>query len=220
KWFSDSDTNKSNALSEEGFRDLLNASLPRPDFRAFAGGPGGEGGFGRSALAQQMLTHGDKNKDQKLSKTEFAHLAESWFDKMDSGKTGKLTEEQFTEKLAEVLGLQVGRGVPAEPQPRDRGQRPGGEPRFGPTGLVGPGLFTAADTDKDGSLSRAEFKRSFEKWFADWDSEKAGALNEEQVYAGLRTLLPQQGFGGFAGGPGGPGVGGGRGRGPGGAGGP
>jgi len=230
KWFSDWDTNKSNSLNEQQLRDGLNARLPRPNFGGFGGGPGGGpggfGGFGRSALAQQMLSRGDKDKDQKLSKTEFTALAESWFDKMDSAKAGKLTQEQFTEKLAEVLGLSDRGGGAAQRPRRDENQSPGGGPGFAPTGSVGPGLFTAADSDKDGFLTGTEFKSSFEKWFSEWDNEKTGALNEEQLYAGLRTLLPQQNFGGFGGGPGGsggrggPGGPAGRGRGPTGAGGP
>ncbi len=217
KWFTDWDTNKGNSLSEQQFRAGLSASLPRPNFGGFGGGPGEGMGFGRSALAQEMLSRGDKNKDQKLSKTEFTELAENWFDKMDSAKAGKIAQEEFPDKLASVLGL-GGREPAAAGAGRPSPARTGA-PAFGPTGGVGPGLFSAADTDKDGSLTRAEFKSSFEKWFAEWDSQKSGALDEEQLYAGLRTLLPQQGFGGFGGGPGGPaGPGGGRGRGPAGAG--
>jgi hypothetical protein len=86
------------------------------------------------------------------------------------------------------------------------------------------GLFTAADTDKNGSITPTELRGTFEKWFAQWDSEKIGSLNEEQLSAGLRAALPQQNMGGFggAGGPGGGGgFGGGRGQqgGPGGGGG-
>jgi len=87
-----------------------------------------------------------------------------------------------------------------------RGFGPGG---FGPASFVGPGLFTAADADKDGSLLRTELKATFEKWFADWDSEKSGSLAEAKVREGLDAVLPRPTFGGGRG-PGGPG---GRGRG-------
>jgi hypothetical protein len=68
---------------------------------------------------------------------------------------------------------------------------------------MGPGLFTATDTDKDGSVTRQEFTVTFEKWFVTWDADKSGTLNEEQLANGLRAALPQGGFGGFGGGPGG-----------------
>lgn len=69
---------------------------------------------------------------------------------------------------------------------------------------MGPGLFTAADADKNGSVTRGEFTTTFEKWFVEWDAAKRGSLNEEQVADGLRAALPQGGFGGFGGGgPGG-----------------
>src|SRR5205823_4454217 len=91
----------------------------------------------------------------------------------------------------------------------------------GPGRFVGPGFFTAADTDKDGSLTRAELKGTFEKWFAEWDSEKSGSITEEKLRDGLNAALPRPNFGGGGGGrgPGGPGGPGGRGGGMGGMGG-
>ena len=179
------------------------------------GGFGGFGGFGRGMLAQIMISQGDNDKDAKLSKAELASLADGWFEKLDPGKTGKLSQKEFTGRLGPVLGL--------EGQEGRRQGGPDGGPRgnteaadSGPTGYVGTGLFNAADTDKDGSLTRAELKMTFEKWFGEWDTEKSGALSEEKLYAGLSTALPRPAFGGFggfggaagpggAGGPGGPG---------------
>ena len=67
--------------------------------------------------------------------------------------------------------------------------------------MVAPGLFTAADADKDGSLTRAELTGAFEKWFAEWDKDKSGLLNEEKIRDGLTAILPRPAFGG-GGGPG------------------
>ena len=71
------------------------------------------------------------------------------------------------------------------------------------TSFITAGLFNAADADKDGSLTRAELMSTFDKWFADWDSDKSGALTEEKLYAGLSAALPRQGGFGGQGGPGG-----------------
>jgi hypothetical protein len=174
---------------------------PRP------GGGGGRGGFGPGGmLAPQMVSQGDKDGDKKLSTSEFSALGDAWYDKLDAGKSGKLSSEQFADKLGEVL--------PA-PQGRPGGGPGGGGRGFGPGRFVGPGLFTAVDADKDGSVTRAELKGVFAKWAVEWDADKTGALSEAQLRDGLSAALPRPNFGG-AGGPGGPA----RQGGPGGPGGP
>jgi len=185
-----------------------------PGFGGGRGGPGGgRGGFGPGMMiASQMLSQGDKNGDQKLSKAELTTLADSWFDKLDADKAGTLSQEQFTGRLAEILPPPQGFGPPgAEPGPEGPGGPGRGRGGFGPAMFIGPGLFTAMDANKDGSLIRAEFNGTFAKWFSEWDAEKRGSLTDEQLRAGLSAALPQTNSGGPGGGFGGPG--GGRGRG-------
>ena len=182
------------------------------------GGPGGggrgRGGFGPGMMiAPQMLSQADKDGDQKVSKAELTALADEWFDKLDTDKTGKLSQEQFTERLATVLPPPQGGGAPGGgpgPGPGDGGGRGERGRGFGPGRFVGPGLFTAADADKDGSLTRAELKGTFGKWFTEWDSDKTGSLNEDKLRDGLNAALPRPDFGGPGGGrgPGGGGRGG------------
>lgn len=175
------------------------------------GGAGGPGGFGPGMIvAEQLLDQGDKNNDGKLSKEEFAAVAAAWFAKLDADKSGKLTQEQFIAKLNDVLPTSQGFGPPGGGQPNG-GPQPGGERGgFGPAQFLGPALFTATDTSKDGSLTGYEFKATFAKWFADWDITKSGALTEDNLRAGLDAVLPRPNFGGPGGGrgPGGPGGGG------------
>jgi hypothetical protein len=45
-----------------------------------------------------MFAQADANKDQKLSRAEFIALADTWFDRLDPEKTGKVTAEQFAER--------------------------------------------------------------------------------------------------------------------------
>jgi hypothetical protein len=116
------------------------------------------------------------------------------------------------------------------PPPQNMRQREGGPQGggrgFGPGRFLGPGLFAATDTDKDGSLTRSEFKGTFENWFTKWDTNKTGTLSEENLRDGLNSTLPQPNFagrggpGGPGGGPGGPGGFAPQGGGPGGPGGP
>ena len=192
--------------------------LPQDSNETFArpGGPGpggGRGGFGPVIMiASQMLSQADNNDDQKLSKGEFTALADAWFDKLDADKTGKLTQEQFSGMLSEILPSPQGfRPRDGGPEPGGPGGPGGGRGGFGPAVFIGPGLFTATDANKDGSLTRIEFKDTFAKWFADWDAEKSGSLTEGKLRTGLSAALPQPNFGGPGGGFGGPG--GGRGRG-------
>src|ERR1035438_7435230 len=68
--------------------------------RSHPGGPGSRGGFGPGMfLAPRMLAQADKNGDQKLTREEFVALADMWFDKLDTDKAGKLSQEQFVERI-------------------------------------------------------------------------------------------------------------------------
>jgi type 1 glutamine amidotransferase len=76
---------------------------------------------------------------------------------------------------------------PAASQAPAGGGRAGGGGRGG----VAPGLFTAADANKDGAVTREELKASFDKWFADSDTARTGAVTQEQLLAALTAALPQ-----------------------------
>lgn len=201
--------------------------------------PGGPGGQGPGMmLARAMMSQGDNDADKTLSKVEFTALADAWFDKMDSTGAGKLSREQFMQKFPQVVGRPGGpargpdgrgpgpQGPPPGPDgggpggpppggPGGRGgPRPGGPGGFNPASAIAPAFFDAADPDQDNSLTRAEFKQAFAKWFDQWDSQKHGTLTQDDLRKGLDSVLPRPRFGGAGqGGPGGPG-------GPGGFGGP
>jgi len=76
-------------------------------------------------------------------------------------------------------------------------RKPGekGPPEFHPEEMVEPALVKALDADKDKRLSREEFMKGFEKWFAAWDAEKKGSLSDDQVRKGLNKALPFPSFG-------------------------
>ena len=64
-------------------------------------------------------------------------------------------------------------------------------------GGIGPALFNSLDKDKDGSVSRAELKDSFNAWFTAADTAKSGAVNEDQLVTALLTVFPLPAPGGF-----------------------
>ncbi|HWH67914.1 MAG TPA: CotH kinase family protein, partial [Candidatus Sulfotelmatobacter sp.] len=162
-------------------------------------------GFGPGMfLAPQILTQADANGDRKLTQEEFLGLADRWFAKLDPEKTGKLSQDQFTTKLSELLPPPPGRGGFGPP---GGGAPGGGRGGFGPAMFIGRGLFTVVDSDKNGSLTAPELKDTFRKWFVQWDANKAGTLDEEALRAGLNEVMPRPEFGGPGGrrNPGGPG---------------
>jgi type 1 glutamine amidotransferase len=63
---------------------------------AAASGPG-------ARLAAQMLAAGDTNQDQKLSRDEMSVLADAWFDKLDTEKSGRVSQPDFVARFASVL---------------------------------------------------------------------------------------------------------------------
>jgi hypothetical protein len=160
------------------------------------GGPGGGFGFGNS-VGPQIFAQADKDGDKKVTKAEFAALADVWFDKLDPGKAGKLPAEQFAERFYDAVPR-------AEAAGRQGGGQQGGQRT--PSRTTAPAFFGVADADKDGSLTRAELKATFAKWATDWDAEKTGAITEEKFRAGLTAALPRQQFGGGGGGGGGGGA--------------
>ena len=166
------------------------------------GGGGGRGGFGGFSIAStvgpQMFSQADANKDQKVSRAEFTALADTWFDRLDTNKSGQVTAAQFAERFYDAV-----------PRAENAAGAGASAPRT-PSRSTAPAFFTAADTDKDGSVTRVELKNTFTKWYDQWDADKTGALTEEKLRAGLNAALPapQFGGGGDAGGGGGRGFGG------------
>ena len=63
-----------------------------------------------------------------------------------------------------------------------RAQGPGG-------GRTAQALFTALDTDNDGTLTKPELESGFNSWFTAWDTH-GGPLTQPQIAAGISKVLP------------------------------
>jgi type 1 glutamine amidotransferase len=70
------------------------------------------------------MAAGGKNSDQKLSRDELSALADSWFDKLDREKAGKVSQQDFTARFASVL-------PPAPANPAGRGPQQGRDTQMG-----------------------------------------------------------------------------------------
>ena len=79
--------------------------------------------------------------------------------------------------LAAALGQAQAPQAPAAP-----GGGPGGN-------ATNTALWTAVDGDKDGSVTRAEMKSAFEKWYDATDTAKSGSVTTDQLGPALNTAL-------------------------------
>src|SRR5687768_5289547 len=77
-------------------------------------------GFNQTVtIADQMLSRADRNADHQLTKNEFTSLADAWFEILDTDNTGRVSQEEFSERFGNVL------------PPPGTGQRGGGPPGGG-----------------------------------------------------------------------------------------
>ena len=94
--------------------------------------------------------------------------------------------------VALVIGCAIGplTAMSAQ-QPPAGAPAPGAQAGRGGGGRGGgAAVFTASDTNKDGAVTRDEFKATFDGWYTTWDTAKSGALTREQLTAGLAAALP------------------------------
>ena len=113
------------AASDSYHRSAPAADRPAP--AAAAPGAARPRGGSAATLTTQLIAQGDKDGDKKLTRSELVALADAWFDKMDTAKSGRLTQQN----LGDQFGLAM-----ASPPPGPLG--PTGFPVQRPAKQLGP----------------------------------------------------------------------------------
>ena len=86
------------------------------------GGRGGAGGVGPAIfIAPAFVMEGDKDRDGKLSKSEFSNLGETWFGAWDKEKKGILNADQIRDGINTSLGAPMGPAGGGNNPPRPMG---------------------------------------------------------------------------------------------------
>jgi type 1 glutamine amidotransferase len=88
--------------------DSYHSACPNDQPAAAGGGRAGGGGAGRAGgaagpgaqLSTTLVTQADKNTDQRLTMAEMTTLANEWFDKMDTDKSGRIAQADFAARYA------------------------------------------------------------------------------------------------------------------------
>jgi type 1 glutamine amidotransferase len=100
--------------------------------------------------------------------------------------TGSMAAHMLALCAAAMLAADVGGAAQqAGTAPAGQGGRGGGR-----GGGAAQGLFTAADSNKDGSLTRDELKGTFDKWFTAADTANAGSITPAQLASAVSASLP------------------------------
>ncbi|CAK0759095.1 putative EF-hand domain-containing protein [Azospirillaceae bacterium] len=146
------DSGKSGSLSADDIKSgfaRLSSSVKSTLINAQAGAQAAEGGRGGPPSAADMFKKSDTDGDGKVTKQEFVNSrpdnvsedqAGAFFDRLDTQKSGSLTEDQMTTALQSEGpgGPPPGGGGPGGPGGGPGGPPPGGG-RGGPGGAVGGG---------------------------------------------------------------------------------
>ncbi len=87
--------------------------------------------------------------------------------------------------------------IPRNNQPNQGGFRRSSG--FGAATFLAPAIWKNGDANRDNKLTKPEFEKLSEKWFAEWDKEKTGKLNQDQLREGLNKTLASANPGGEGG---------------------
>ncbi len=91
-------------------KDQWEAMEPKGGFNMFAAFSRAASAAGLKSLSSAIMSQGDQNHDGRLSREEFAALAQKWFKAWDTNRTGKLNAGQIRDGLNSAAKRTGGRG--------------------------------------------------------------------------------------------------------------
>jgi spore coat protein CotH len=150
-----------------------------------------QGGFGPGQfkpgqfLAHPFLLYCDTDKDERLSRQEWAAAATTLFEKSPKQPDDTVTEKDLTAGLISLF-----------PKPPEGAQPPPGPPRPNPGDFLGKAIFNRADADKNEKVTRDELMQAAEAVFDKFDKDQAGSIDEKAFADLLNELIPAPPFGG------------------------
>ena len=159
-------------LASAALRELRNPPAPPPRGRDDGPGFGGPGFGPGPLLAEDFIRAADTDGSGTASLEEFRALAERWSHDWDADGNGSLDPEEVTQGFQSLV---------ASP--------PDGPPGLGPGTWLAQRVFSACDTNGDGTLTRDELVAAFERWFREWDAEGRGSLDPAALGQGLERLV-------------------------------
>jgi type 1 glutamine amidotransferase len=93
--------------------DSYHGVPPAPPGTAPSAG-GGRGGGANANLAAQIMAQSGKS-GQTVARQDLAMLADTWFDKLDTAKAGKVTQVEFTQRYASLMPPPAAPAAPPSP---------------------------------------------------------------------------------------------------------
>jgi Ca2+-binding EF-hand superfamily protein len=165
----------------------------------FSSDTGDSSGYGQQPSAADMYSSMDTDGDGSVSKVEFLAArpddmseddATKVYDKIDTTGTGSITEEQFADSMKNMAAQRQG-GMPLAPPPQDSSSGSSQSPDE---------VFDSLDTNKDGSVSEAEFLAGrpddvtddqASNLFDSIDTEGTGSITNDQFDSYVSNALGQ-----------------------------
>ncbi len=143
-----------------------------------------------TAMANEMWTKMDVNKDGVVNQADREARRDQKFDQMDTNKDGSLSRDEFN--AAHPAQGPDGKGdmhhgehgmtgdkMSGHMEPNHMGHRMGGK-MGGRMDGMGMMMMHMADTNKDGSVTRAEFDAAVKQHLDKVDANKDGTISPEE----------------------------------------
>lgn len=150
------------------------------------------------AKADEKWTRLDVNKDGKLDQADRDAKFAQKFDEIDTNKDSAISRDEFTAHHRDMMDHKgaapggagmagEGHGMHGMRGHHGRGMRGHGDMMAG--GMMGGGKMAAmADTNKDGSVTRAEYDAGVKAHFDKADANKDGKITPEERRAAFKAM--------------------------------